>query len=124
MEKFICLHCGEIFDDKDYLETIHIPAEHKDEMRKYNESILENDRLILEDALIAEDKELKRKADKYDQICDTFFMATGIIEDGDSIKYLIEPEEVLNAVLKVIIEGLDSDKHIEAKRKYIRREIC
>lgn len=124
MEKFVCMHCGEIFYDKDYLETIHIPTNHEKEVKEYEASIPEDDRLILEDALIAEDKELKRKADKYDQICDTFFMATGIIEDGDSIKYLIEPEEVLNAVLKVIIEGLDSDKHIEAKRKYIRREIC
>ena len=124
MEKFVCIHCGETFYDKDYLLFVHIPAKHEEVVREYNESIPENDRLILQDVLIAEDKELKRKADKYDQICDTFFMATGIIEDGDSIKYLIEPEEVLNAVLKVIVEGLDSDKHIEAKRKYIRREIC
>ena len=48
------------------------------------------------------DKEIKDKASKFDKINEVLFMACGMIEDGDTIRYIIHPEIVLNKIIEVI----------------------
>lgn len=111
MDKFICPHCGADFKDIDYLNHFHIPAAHPEEVEKEE----------AERILITEDMNKEYKARKYDEITDALFMAMGIIEDGDSIKYLIEPEEIIEKLIKIITDDNFSEKFVEGKRKFIQR---
>lgn len=70
------------------------------------------------------DKAIKEKADKYDLVAETFFMACGMIEDNESIKYIIDPETVCNAVLKILTNDINIDKEriVQKKREAINRD--
>ena len=75
----------------------------------------------VEELLMNNDKELRTKAELYDKICDKLFMATGIIEDGDSIQYIIDPEIIINEIIKIITEiPFSRETQREKKRSFVR----
>ena len=75
----------------------------------------------VEQLLVNNDRELKYKAEMYDKICDKLFMATGIIEDGNSIQYIIDPELIINEIIKIITEiPFSRESQREKKRSFIR----
>lgn len=49
------------------------------------------------------DKE--EKAKKYDKIAEKLWMSTGMIEDGDSIKFIVNPEITLQAIINIITDA-------------------
>jgi len=59
------------------------------------------------------------KCEQYDRICSMLFMACGIIEDGDSIKYIIDPETVADELLRIIVddEKIERQTLVDAKKK-------
>jgi hypothetical protein len=108
--KFICPYCGESFDEWDYLYRVHIPLLHQEDFSRDE----------LEKMLIDNDKELKFKAEQYDKVCEKMFMSCGIIEDGDSTKYLFDPEIVCNEVLKIISgNNTNREKFVLKKKEYV-----
>ena len=71
----------------------------------------------LESILTDNDKEKDFKAAQYDRIKETMFMACGMVEDGDSIKYIIDPETIIDEILKIIIkDNEDREKFVLKKR--------
>ena len=71
----------------------------------------------LESILADADKEKDFKAVQYDKIKETMFMACGMVEDGDSIKYIIDPETIIDEILKIIIkDNEDREKFVLKKR--------
>lgn len=94
-----------------------------------DESIRQSAKRILEDEAVRDllqiESLVRDKAKKYDLIAETFFMACGVIEDGDSIKYIVDPETVCNAVLKILVDdiNIDKEKIIQKKRDAINRDL-
>jgi hypothetical protein len=72
----------------------------------------------MEQILINEDRILKDKAKAYDLICEKMFMASGVIEDGDDIKWIIDPEVICSVILKIILNdvNIDRDKIVKDKK--------
>lgn len=72
----------------------------------------------MEQILVNEDRILRKKAESYDKICAKMFMASGVIEDGDSFKWLIDPDIICSVILKIILDdvNVDRDKIIEDKK--------
>lgn len=48
---------------------------------------------------------IEEKAKKYDKIAETLWMSTGMIEDGDSIKFIVNPEITLQAIVNIITDA-------------------
>lgn len=71
----------------------------------------------VEQILINNDKEILDKAKMYDRICDTLFMATGMVNDGDSIKYIVDPEVICDELLKLILSDINVDREKFIVRK-------
>lgn len=107
--KHMCPKCGMDYYNEDMEE--HMMLEHgivfKEQHNQAEQEIIEIDRIQ------------KLKAEQYDRICEMMFMACGIVDDGDSVKYIIDPETVCNELLKIIIEdeNVDREKLIDAKEK-------
>lgn len=83
----------------------------------------EEERTEAERDLYQMGKDMEDKAKKYDRICETFFMASGMVEDGDSFKWIIDPETVLDAVLNVILADIKTDREsiVFKKRDAVNR---
>lgn len=86
----------------------------------FNEKVTNdlNERTEMEQVLINEDRILAHKAKAYDLICEKMFMASGVIEDGDDIKWIIDPEVICSLILKIILNdvNIDRDKIIKDKK--------
>lgn len=90
-------------------------------IRETADKIMTAETKEVEELLMNNDKELRTKAELYDKICDKLFMATGIIEDGDSIQYIIDPEIIINEIIKIITEiPLSRETQREKKRTFVR----
>lgn len=48
---------------------------------------------------------IEEKAKKYDKIAETLWMSTGMIDDGDSIKFIVNPEITLQAIINIITDA-------------------
>ena len=99
--RHICPECGIDYADEDMAD--HMRLEHGQ----------------AEAELMEMDRKQGLKADQYDRICNMMFMATGIVDDGDSIKYIVDPETVCNELLRIIIEdeNVNREKLVDAKEK-------
>lgn len=85
------------------------------------DKIMTSESKEVEELLMNNDKELRTKAELYDKICDKLFMATGIIEDGDSIQCIIDPEIIINEIIKIITEiPFSRETQREKKRTFVR----
>ena len=86
----------------------------------FNEKVTNdlNERTEMEQVLINEDRILAHKAKAYDLICEKMFMASGVIEDGDDIKWIIDPEVICSVILKIILNdvNIDRDKIVKDKK--------
>ena len=100
---------------KDCYETMGL----KFDEEFFNEKITSdiNERTEMEQVLINEDKMLAHKAKAYDLICEKMFMASGIIEDGDSTKWIIDPDTVCSEILKIIVNDINVDRNDIIKMK-------
>ena len=112
----------------DYNETL-IPyvVRFKDTSLWYSEDCLDmvdeyDEEAEAELILINKDKELIHKAKQYDKICEMLFMTSGIIDDGDSFKYIIDPETICDELIKVILKDykLDREKIVNNKKEFIK----
>lgn len=82
-----------------------------------------NERTEMEQVLINEDRILAHKAKAYDLICEKMFMASGVIEDGDDIKWIIDPDTIVSEILKVIVKDINVDrsKIVKIKKDRVSR---
>lgn len=91
----------------------------------FNEKVTNdlNERTEMEQVLINEDRILAHKAKAYDLICEKIFMASGAIEDGDDIKWIIDPDTVVSEILKVIVKDINVDrsKIVKIKKDIVSR---
>lgn len=91
----------------------------------FNEKVTNdlNERTEMEQVLINEDRILAHKAKAYDLICEKMFMASGAIEDGDDIKWIIDPDTVVSEILKVIVKDINVDrsKIVKIKKDIVSR---
>lgn len=107
--RHICPECGVDYADEDMAD--HLRLEHNifsgEEHTQAEAELIEMDRIQ------------KLKAEQYDRICEMMFSATGIVEDGDSIKYIIDPETICDELLRIMVEDSDisREKLVETKRR-------
>lgn len=111
--RHICPECGLDFPDDiiaEHMMNIHNLARNKSHDVQAEEELMEMDRMQ------------RLKAEQYDRICEMMFMACGIVEDGDSIKYIIEPETVCDELLKIIItdDNVNREHVVETKKKRMK----
>jgi len=113
-DRHVCPECGLDYFDEDIAE--HMELEHGFPP-KITFKDLEDQ---AQDELQAIDDTLRFKADQYDLISDMMFMACGIVEDGDNVRYIIDPETVCDELLRIILNDkqMDRSKFIAKKRKY------
>lgn len=71
----------------------------------------------MQSILIDEDKRLRDKANKYDLIAETVFMASGVIADGESFSYIIDPEIICDEVVKILANDLNLDRGVLIQKK-------
>lgn len=90
-----------------------------DYKKTFDEPTVKTEAEEAERILINNDAEVQRKAKAYDKICETLFMASGVIEDGDSFKWIIDPEVVCDEILRIITSDpmFDNNAVIARKRK-------
>ena len=108
MGKHMCPECGIDYDDNVMAE--HMRIEH---------GIIPN-RIAEHQAQIelAEMDRMKEyKAQQYDRIAEMFFMSCGVIEDGDSLRYIIDPETVAEELMKIVTEDINIDRDLFIQRK-------
>jgi len=107
ISKVICSECG-----LDYPEDVL--AHHKATAHKE-----------LENILITNDSLIKHKAEQYDKVLNMVFMSCGIITDGPSTQYIIDPSTVCDELLKIIITDtkVDRSAFVEAKKEFIYKEM-
>lgn len=113
MPKRICSECG-----LDYPEDV---LKH----HKASAHGIHAEERIVEDILIKNDEDMIHKAEQYDRIVDMVFMSCGIIVDGASTQYLIDPATVCDELLKIIITDtkLDREQLVEKKQVAIDKEV-
>lgn len=107
ISKVICSECG-----LDYPEDVL--AHHKATAHKE-----------LENILITNDSLIKHKAEQYDKVLNMVFMSCGIITDGPSTQYIIDPSTVCDELLKIIITDtkVNRSAFVEAKKEFIYKEM-
>lgn len=118
--RHICPECGIDYHDEDMKE--HLRLEHGILIDEHHGSIgdsLNNLSDQAEAELMEMDRIQRLKAEKYDKICGMLFIATGVVDDGDSIKYITDPESVCDELLRIIIEdeNLNIEKLLETKKR-------
>lgn len=112
VDKYICPECGGDFFDEDIAQ--HLMLEHGyDSEGRSPEVQAESDMSDMSDMI-------DFKAKQYDKIADMLFMSCGIIENGDSIRYIVDPETVCDELLRIIVsdKGMDRGRFIAKKRTY------
>ena len=109
VRKYVCPECG--LDCFDYELSAHITAEHPEA-------------IDAEQELVSIDRMVLYKSQQYDRICNTLFMSTGIINDGDSIRYIVDPETVCDELLKIILSdvSIDRDTIIKVKQTHYKNK--
>jgi len=136
MDKHICPECGLDYGS-DAMEE-HLLSEHgivsrqksfieqEEEMMKDLKDIGREEVILAykknaEDQMQAEliemDRTTRYKADQYDRITKMFFMSCGVVEDGDSFKYIVDPETVAEELMKIVIEDIHVDRTDFEQRK-------
>jgi len=109
MDKHICPECGLDYGS-DAMEE-HLLFEHGIVSRQKDYEDQAQAELIEKDRMTA------YKADQYDRITKMFFMSCGVVEDGDSFKYIVDPETVAEELMKIVIEDIHVDRTDFEQRK-------
>lgn len=115
-DRHICPECGVDYFDEDIEE--HMKLEHGFPSKDIKKDLEEQ----AQDELDAIDSDIRHKADLYDLICEIMFMSCGIIEDGDSVQYIINPEILCDELIKIIVNdnNMDRDRFVRMKKQYFK----
>lgn len=113
MGRSVCPECGMDYDDSVMSE--HLLLEHgiESEDEKFQERAEEQAQIELDQM----DRMKEYKAQQYDRITDMFFMSCGVIEDGDSLRYIVDPETVAEELMKIVVEDINIDRSQFIQRK-------
>jgi len=117
--RLICPECGIDYKEDDmeeHLRLVHgIPVDEQvdsiDQVAEFEEQAQEELNQI--------DEYNRFKCEQYDRICSMLFASCGIVEDGDSIKYIIDPETVADELLRIIVDDSKIERQtlVDAKKK-------
>ena len=118
--RHMCPECGVDYPSDELPSHLMYYHGMSDNLRKEKESIKNK---YLEDQAQEElkqmDDTIKLKAEQYDRICEMMFSACGIVEDGESIKYIIDPETVADELLRIIVDDdkIDRQTFVDKKKR-------
>lgn len=127
--RHMCPECGMDYADEDIAD--HMMQEHLISIEEYKkdfdltdeckENMINSLKKYYEaqaqEELKQMDEILKSKAEQYDRICEMMFSACGIVEDGESIKYIIDPETVADELLRIMVDDDKIDRQTFVDRK-------
>lgn len=113
MSRHACPECGIDYDDGDMQD--HLLLEHgiEPEDEKFEERAEEQ----AQAEMMEMDRMTAYKAQQYDRIAEMFFMSCGVIEDGNSLRYIIDPETVAEELMKIVTEDINIDRDLFIQRK-------
>ncbi len=111
----ICPICGMDFQ----LDKINEHCQTEHGYKDFKDACLSTDAVKkqAEIELSEMDKMKDYKAQQYDRIAEMFFMSCGVIEDGGSLRYIIDPETVAEELMKIIVQDIEIDREQFISRK-------
>jgi len=118
MKRSICPECGLDYLDvnmEDHLRLVHgIPIDEHIGCEEQAQAELEQ-----------MDEYNRFKVEQYDRICEMLFASCGIVEDGDSIKYIIDPETVADELLRIVVDDSKIDRQtlVDSKKKRFKEVV-
>lgn len=115
MSRHACEFCGVDFSDDEIMK--HKKIWHQEELA---ETEREREELIV--VLNKQDEKVKHKAKMYDKLVVKALMSCGMIESGDEIKYIVDPDTFTDIILSEILSDIKIDRFmfVELRSKMIK----